>query len=660
MADWRRYFTIKNQGKEKAEILLYGLIGESLYSDGIGQKQFAEELKALGNVKDIELRISSPGGSVIEGLTIYNLLMAHKATKTVYIDSMAGSIASVIAMCGKVYMPENATMFVHDPMGGVLGYAKDMRKYADELDKMKLGIVSAYRSKCNKPDEEIAALMSEETLMTAKEAVEMGFADEVLEPVRMAATYDLDKYKNVLNSFTSAQNLNEGGNKIMKKCPVCSLEFVNDRAACDCEKKTMQNEINTAIDMETKRVSEILAIAADFPFTGLAQEYIKNKRSAADFNNAVLGKIRSGEKPSPISVFSIGDSTKENARPFKSIGEQLVAVAQSAITNRIDKRLMGIQNAIQGSSGTEPASAGFLIQEDFTTALLDKAVATAKIAPLCFHIPISGNSNRLKAPVINETSRATGSRWGGVQVYRVDEGAAGTPKKPKTAMLEMDLEKMMGLAYATDELLADASALGAILSKAFTGEFGWMLDDEIMNGDGVGRCLGIMKAPCLVTIDKETGQTAKTIVAENLWNMFSRMPANLIGSAKWFVNQDVWPQIFSLNQVIGTGGVPLFMGPNGIAGAPMGTLLGLPIIPVEQAKTLGTTGDVVLANFGEYALIEKGGIQSDESIHVEFLTDQKCFRWIVRNNGQPTWKSSVTPANGSASQSPFIALATRA
>jgi HK97 family phage major capsid protein len=421
----------------------------------------------------------------------------------------------------------------------------------------------------------------------------------------------------------------------------------------------MKNAINTAVDMENKRIDEILAVATDHGFWGLAQDYIRNKKPAADYKSAVLAKIGAGEKSKPISVFAIGNN-KEDARPFKSIGEQLVAVAQSTLSGRIDNRLASIQNAVQGASGGVPSDGGFLIQEDFTTALLDKAITTAKIAPLCFHIPLSGNSNRLKAPVINETTRVTGSRWGGVQVYRVDEGAAGTPKKPKTAMLEMDLEKMMGVAYATDELLSDASALGAILSKAFLSEFAWMLDDEIYNGDGAGKCLGIMNAPCLVSVAKETGQTAKTIVAENIINMYSRIPASLIGGAKWFINQDTWPQIFQMGLTIGPTGVPLYYGIRTIAEAPFGTLLGLPILPIEQAKTVGTTGDIVLANFGEYALIEKGGIQADESIHVEFLTDQKAFRWIVRNNGQPSWKSAVIPANGSNSQSPFIALATRA
>ncbi len=654
---WRRYFTIKNQGKEKAEILIYGLIGESMFVDGIGAKTFASELKALGDVKEISLRINSPGGSVFEGLTIYNLLMAHKAQKTVYVDGIAGSIASVIAMCGKVLMPENATMMIHNPMGMVAGNADDMRKMADDLDKIKTGIVSAYRNKCNKPDEMIADLMNEETLMTAAEAVGNGFADEMLEPVQMAASYDLAKYKSILNSFVPKQKQN--GGITMKKCPICGLEYINDQPACECEKRAMKNQIDMAVEMENKRIADILAVAADHGFLAKAQEYIRNKKPASEFQAAVLADIKNGVKSHPISVFGIGNG-KEEAHPFKSLGEQLACIVDSTRKGRVDSRLMGIQNAVQGSSASVPSDGGFLIQEDFTTALLTKAMTNAVIAPRCFNIPLSGNSNRLKAPVINETTRVTGSRWGGVQVYRVDEGGTVTVKKPKLAMLEMNAEKMMGIAYATDELLTDASALGAILSRAFTSEFNWMLDDEIVNGDGSGKCLGVMKAPCLVTVDKETSQTAKTIVAENIMNMYSRMPANLILGATWHVNQDCWPQIYQMGITIGPTGVPLFYGPRNISEAPFGTLMGLPVLPIEQAKTVGTTGDILLCNWGEYALITKGGMAADSSIHVEFLTDQTAFRWIVRNNGQPAWKSAVTPANGSATQSPFIALATRA
>ena len=116
----------------------------------------------------------------------------------------------------------------------------------------------------------------------------------------------------------------------------------------------------------------------------------------------------------------------------------------------------------------------------------------------------------------------------------------------------------------------------------------------------------------------------------------------------------------TMAQVVGTGGVPVYIPGNSAAASPFGTLLGRPVIPVEQCKTVGDLGDIVLADMSQYMLIEKGGVKQAESIHVRFLYDEQVFRFTYRVNGQPLWDSALTPANGSNTVSPFVALAARA
>ena len=185
----------------RAEIHIMEQIGEDFWTgEGMTAKKFVQEVKGL-DVDVIDLHINSPGGSVFDGQAIYNLLRSHRATVHVYIDGLAASIASVIAMAGDtVTMPRNAMMMIHDPSGYARGTSKDMRKTAEALDKVKKTIVAAYRDKTSLADETLAEMMSEETWMTAEEAMDLGFADRMAEPVDISACADfgmLDRYENV-------------------------------------------------------------------------------------------------------------------------------------------------------------------------------------------------------------------------------------------------------------------------------------------------------------------------------------------------------------------------------------------------------------------------------------------------------------------------------
>jgi HK97 family phage major capsid protein len=348
-------------------------------------------------------------------------------------------------------------------------------------------------------------------------------------------------------------------------------------------------------------------------------------------------------------------ASNEAKKPFKSLGEQLVAVVRAA-RGRTDERLLELNAAASGASEGVPADGGFLVQQDYSDILLEKSYATGILSSKVTRIPLGDRSNGIKLPAVDETSRATGSRWGGVQIYWAAEADAATAKKPKFRRIELELKKLIGLCYATDELIEDASALGAVINKAFPEEFGFVLDDSIYRGNGAGQPLGFLNSACVVSQAAEGSQTAATVNEKNVVKMFARMPARLIPGAEWYVNQDVLPQL----PLMSIGNQPVYLPPGGLINAPVGgLLLGRPVNVIEQAETCGTVGDIVFANFGEYVMIDKGGIEADSSMHVRFLNDEMTFRWTYRVDGQPGWTSAMTPYKGSNTLSPFVTLAAR-
>ncbi|GAV24799.1 hypothetical protein ciss_07320 [Carboxydothermus islandicus] len=196
--------------KNEAELLLYGPISETTWlGDEVTPKQFAEDLKALGDITDLTVRINSGGGDVFAAQAIYSILKSHPAKVTVYVDGLAASAASVIAMSGDVViMPKNAMMMVHNPWTIGIGNSNDFRKLADDLDKIREGMIAAYQTKTNLDREKLIELLDAETWMTADEALEYGFIDQIDEKIQVAASIkgnvlyvngldvDLSRFKN--------------------------------------------------------------------------------------------------------------------------------------------------------------------------------------------------------------------------------------------------------------------------------------------------------------------------------------------------------------------------------------------------------------------------------------------------------------------------------
>lgn len=343
----------------------------------------------------------------------------------------------------------------------------------------------------------------------------------------------------------------------------------------------------------------------------------------------------------------------DTGNPF---GEYLLAVHKAGAGFGTDPRLL-FQAAGQGANETNGADGGFLVPTVVADEIMMRMSSGQILSRVRRRTLTVGNAIELN--VIDETSRANGSRHGGVQSYWVDEGTAPSGSRPKFARLEWKPKKLATLGYATDELLADASMIEATMFAAFVDDQRFMWEDSSVNGTGAGMPQGLLASSALISVAKETGQTAATIEKANIDKMWARLHADQRAGAVWLINQDVEPQLDDLSMVIGTGGTPIYLPPGGISETPYARLKGRPVIPVEYCPTLGTIGDIILVNLSQYLMIDKGEPTRATSMHVAFTTDETAFRVTSRVDGHLTWKSAITPFKGTNSQGPAVALATR-
>mgnify|MGYP003936175649 CR=1 FL=1 len=198
----KKFWNLKKTQNNIGELYLYSEIADTTWwGDETTPKQFKEELDSLGDIDTLNVYINSPGGDVFAGITIYNMLKRHPATKNVYIDGLAASIASVIAMAGdSIIMPKNAMMMIHKAWGVCIGNANDMRKFADDLEKIEESIVESYMTKASISEDEIKSMMDAETWLSAEECYGYGLCTEVVEEKKMAACISdkfMKNYKNV-------------------------------------------------------------------------------------------------------------------------------------------------------------------------------------------------------------------------------------------------------------------------------------------------------------------------------------------------------------------------------------------------------------------------------------------------------------------------------
>lgn len=219
------------------------------------------------------------------------------------------------------------------------------------------------------------------------------------------------------------------------------------------------------------------------------------------------------------------------------------------------------------------------------------------------------------------------------------------------------LHELYTLAQVTEELLEDAPRLNNRLTKKAAEAIAWKKNSAIVEGSGVGQPLGWMNSPAKISVAKETGQTADTIIAQNVINMYTRLQMIPGDRPFWMVNQDTLPQLMTMT----VGDKPIWMPPNGLSDAPGGFLMGRAIRFSEFAETLGDNGDIQLISpKGYYGVRRASGIKFATSVHLYFDYNAQAFRWVFRYGGQPHLSKVVQPAKGNSTRSHFVTLAERA
>lgn len=245
----KKFWNLKALDKKTGELTLYGEISnETWWGDEVTPKEFKADLDGLGEIDTLNIYINSPGGDVFAGQAIHSMLKRHKAYKNVYIDGLAASIASVIAMAGDtIFMPKNSMMMIHNPWTFAWGNANELRKQADDLDKIRESLIEAYLSKAgNKLSKEtLIEIMDNETWLTAQECYDYGLCDELVEEKEIAASINTElfaKYKN-----TPKELLNK---KI--KQPIKNTEKIEK----DEEIEALITRVNNTLKFEEERIYE--------------------------------------------------------------------------------------------------------------------------------------------------------------------------------------------------------------------------------------------------------------------------------------------------------------------------------------------------------------------------------------------------------------------
>jgi HK97 family phage major capsid protein len=365
----------------------------------------------------------------------------------------------------------------------------------------------------------------------------------------------------------------------------------------------------------------------------------------------------SGRRVSKNSLYNPKAMGAAIDRDFADSGQYFQTIWHN--TNRtadIQAKLHRVRNAF---SSTVPSEGGFLIPETLRAELLSVALETSIVRPRARVIPME--TLRVPFPAIDSTSNVS-SVYGGIVGYWTEEGATLTASQASFGRIVLDAKKLTAYTEVPNELISDSiGSFTAFIDQMFPEALGFYEDIGFLKGTGVGMPLGALSTnnPAIISVAKETGQTAATIVWENIVKMFARMLPSSLGRAVWICSIDTFPELATMALSVGTGGSAIWLN-NGVEGPPM-TILGRPVVFTEKATSvLGTVGDISFVDFGFYLLGDRQVMSAMSSPHFKFQNDQTAYRIIERVDGRPWIQSAITPQNNGPTLSPFVQLATRA
>ena len=406
-----------------------------------------------------------------------------------------------------------------------------------------------------------------------------------------------------------------------------------------------------AFDAAEKRAARLKAIDSNQPRRGSAEQ-----ANAETQNTATITNVKARFEDDPKKGFKherafLAAVLNDTHRAENNTSEQNAALRGQFRTGKGE--MLAAVGADEQGTHADPYG-GYLIPEGFSPGPLQVEAEADPTAGRTRAVPMT-------SPTVKFTARVdknhTSSVSGGLRVYRRAETDTVSSSRQEYEQVALQVNTLFGLNYTTEELLSDSPiSFAALLQAGFNDEFRARLLKEKLFGTGVGEYEGVMNCPALVSVSKETGQAAASINKQNIDKMRARCWR--YSKAVWLYNHDALPMLRSLVMNIGTGGSMINYFQTDANGN--STLDGRPAFPTEFCKTVGTTGDLILADFGEYLEGTYQAAQSAESIHVRFVNHERAFKFWQRNDGRGWWRSALTPNQGSNTLSPFVALATRA
>lgn len=341
---------------------------------------------------------------------------------------------------------------------------------------------------------------------------------------------------------------------------------------------------------------------------------------------------------------------------FPDVREFMKAIWHGTRTSEAVAAQHKIRQIMNSLGSNVPADGGFLIPEYLRSELLRIALEKSVVRARARVIPME--TLTLPFPMIDSTSNAS-NIYGGVAAYWTEEAGTLTDSSPTFGRVKLEAKKLTAYSEVPNELFADSLiSLQMLINEIFPEAIAWFEDVAFIGGSGVGEPLGFLNSPAMVTVSKETGQAADTIVWENLVKMYARMLPSSLNNAVWIANLDTFPELATMSLSVGTGGSAIWL-TDGVSGPPM-RILGRPVLFTEKMPTLGDAGDIVLADLSHYLIGDRQAIQADTSPHYRFQTDMTSMRFIERVDGRPWLQSAITPQTGSSTLSPFVQLAARA
>jgi HK97 family phage major capsid protein len=431
-----------------------------------------------------------------------------------------------------------------------------------------------------------------------------------------------------------------------RKCDLVNEgKAILDRA--DAAKRDLTSSETTALDVIDVQLAEIL------PQLERVERQREAERTAPGAVASVdgTGRIAWG---GPSKAFGTGRSYVEMFGPPSASGfgngEDFFLAMNLGLA---DPRLLPVAGLpiMAHQFETNPSTGGFSVPEELVMQMMDASLETEIVRP---RAQVHAMKSATKKIAGFDSSTSAGGCLFGMSPQWLPEGGTIAHDTAAMRLIELSAKKLGLLPTCSNELLQDGMSFEAQLGNAMTAALGWGMDYAFLRGTGSGQPLGVLGASCLITVAAEGGQFADSIVIQNLVNMFSRMHPACVGNSVWVASPTVIPQLLTLALPVGIGGGPIQV----LNSSGTFTILTRPCIFSEKLPAIGDGGDILLADFSQYAIGIRKEISLDKSMHLGFAEDCSTFRGIVRVDGMPLWASVYTPVAG-ATLSPFVTLGAR-